>query len=146
MLLAVRLQGDHPPAAVPGDPVRAGNRLGSRGSGPLSQTARGAPAQLAIAHALTRIDMSAIVFFVGILLAVAVLEHAHILAAAATWLDHTVGRLDVIVVLFGLASAVVDNVPTVAAAMGMYSLDLHLTDSFRGIMAYCVGTGGWILV
>lgn len=103
--------------------------------------------RMAIAHALTRIDMSAIVFFVGILLAVAVLEHAHILAAAATWLDHTVGRLDVIVVLFGLASAVVDNVPIVAAAMGMYSLDLHPTDSFLWeFMAYCAGTGGSILV
>lgn len=103
--------------------------------------------RMAIAHALTRIDMSAIVFFVGILLAVAVLEHAHILAAAATWLDHAVGRLDVIVVLFGLASAVVDNVPIVAAAMGMYSLDLHPTDSFLWeFMAYCAGTGGSILV
>lgn len=103
--------------------------------------------RMVIAHAISRIDMSAIVFFVGILLAVATLEHAGILAALANWLDQTVGRLDVIVMLFGLGSAVVDNVPMVAAAMGMYSLDVHPADSFLWeFMAYCAGTGGSILI
>lgn len=102
---------------------------------------------MVIADALTRIDLSAIIFFAGILLAVGVLEHAGILGALATWLDQTIGRLDVIVLLFGLVSAVVDNVPMVAAAMGMYPLEQYPTDSFLWeFMAYCAGTGGSILI
>ena len=102
---------------------------------------------MVIADALTRIDLSAIIFFAGILLAVGVLEHAGVLAALAGWLDAAVGRLDVIVLLFGLLSAVVDNVPMVAAAMGMYPLAQHPTDSFLWeFMAYCAGTGGSILI
>ena len=102
---------------------------------------------LTLVHALGRIDMASIVFFIGILLAVATLEHAHILSALALWLDQSVGRLDVIVVLIGLASAVVDNVPLVAASMGMYPLAQHPTDSFLWeFMAYCAGTGGSILI
>lgn len=86
--------------------------------------------RLTLARALTRIDMSSIVFFIGILLSVAVLEHTHILTGIALWLDMTVGRLDVIVMLIGLVSAVVDNVPLVAASMGMYSLEQYPPDSF----------------
>ena len=112
---------------------------------------RNKPAELrqrmVIANALTRIDMAAIIFFAGILLAVGVLEHAGVLGALAAWLDAVVGRLDVIVLLFGLVSAVVDNVPMVAAAMGMYSLAQYPTDSFLWeFMAYCAGTGGSILI
>jgi Na+/H+ antiporter NhaD/arsenite permease-like protein len=104
-------------------------------------------AHVGIAHALTRIDMSAIVFFVGILLSVAVLEHTHILAALAGWLDAEIGRLDVTVMLIGLFSAVIDNVPMVAAAMGMYDMGTHPPDSFLWeFMAYCAGTGGSILI
>jgi len=100
-----------------------------------------------IANALARIDMGAIVFFIGILLAVATLEHAGILATLAGWLDATFGRLDVIVLLIGLVSAIVDNVPMVAAAMGMYSMDNHPADSFLWeFMAYCAGTGGSIFI
>ena len=103
--------------------------------------------KVTVAGALARIDMSVIVFFVGILLAVAVLEHTGVLAALAAWLDSTVGRLDVIVVLIGLASAVIDNVPMVAAAMGMYSLETYPTDNFLWeFLAYCAGTGGSILI
>lgn len=77
----------------------------------------------------------------------AALEHNHILAAIATWLDKTVGRQDVIVLLIGLVSAVVDNVPLVAASMGMYSLAQYPADSFLWeFMAYCAGTGGSILI
>ena len=102
---------------------------------------------LTLVRALGRIDMASIVFFVGILLAVAVLEHSHILPALAAWLDQTVGRLDLIVILIGLASAVVDNVPLVAASMGMYDLAKYPTDSFLWeFMAYCAGTGGSILI
>jgi len=100
-----------------------------------------------LVHALTQIDMSSIVFFIGILLAVASLEHSHILTSVAQWLDQSVGRLDIIVTLIGLVSAVVDNVPLVAASMGMYSLTQYPPDSFLWeYMAYCAGTGGSILI
>jgi Na+/H+ antiporter NhaD/arsenite permease-like protein len=103
--------------------------------------------RLTIAHALTRIDMGSIVFFIGILLSVAALEHTHILRSLAQWLDEAVGRQDIIVMLIGLASAVVDNVPLVAASMGMYSLEQYPADSFLWeFMAYCAGTGGSILI
>lgn len=103
--------------------------------------------RLSLAHALLRIDMGSLVFFIGILLAVATLEHTRVLAALAGWLDQTVGRQDVIVTLIGLASAVVDNVPLVAASMGMYSLAQFPQDSFLWeFLAYCAGTGGSILI
>lgn len=102
---------------------------------------------LTLAHALSKIDMSSIVFFIGILLAVAVLEHTHILGAIAKWLDDTVGNQAIIVILIGLVSAIVDNVPLVAASMGMYSLEQYPTDSFLWeFLAYCAGTGGSILI
>jgi Na+/H+ antiporter NhaD/arsenite permease-like protein len=102
---------------------------------------------LTLVHALTRIDMGSILFFSGILLAVATLEHTHVLTGVAQWLQTTVGRQDVIVILIGLVSAVVDNVPLVAASMGMYSLTDYPADSFLWeFMAYCAGTGGSILI
>ena len=102
---------------------------------------------LTLVSALARIDMGSIVFFIGILLAVAVLEHSHVLPALAHWLDATVGRLDLIVLVIGLASAVVDNVPLVAASMGMYDLAKYPADHFLWeFMAYCAGTGGSILI
>jgi Na+/H+ antiporter NhaD/arsenite permease-like protein len=103
--------------------------------------------RLTLARALTRIDMSSVVFFIGILLAVAILEHTHILSSLAAWLDRTVGRQDIIVMVIGLVSAVVDNVPLVAASMGMYSLTSYPPDSFLWeFIAYCAGTGGSILI
>ena len=103
--------------------------------------------RMVIAHALTRIDMAAVIFFTGILLAVAVLEHAGILAGLAGWLEQSLGRIDLIVLLFGLVSAVVDNVPIVAAAMGMYPLEQYPTDAFIWeFLAYAAGTGGSILI
>lgn len=103
--------------------------------------------QLTLAHALSRIDMSSIVFFIGILLAVATLEHTHILRSLAQWLDQTVGRQDVIVLIIGLVSAIVDNVPLVAASMGMYSLTEFPPNHFLWeFLAYCAGTGGSILI
>ena len=102
---------------------------------------------LELTAALSRIDLASIVFFIGILLAVATLEHTHVLSDLARWLDDTVGRLDWIVILIGLFSAVVDNVPLVAASMGMYSLDHYPTDHFLWeFLAYCAGTGGSILI
>jgi NhaD family Na+/H+ antiporter len=100
-----------------------------------------------LVHALSKIDMGSIVFFIGILLAVASLEHTHILTSLAQWLDQTVGRQDIIVMIIGLVSAVVDNVPLVAASMGMYDLAQFPPDSFLWeFMAYCAGTGGSILI
>jgi Na+/H+ antiporter NhaD/arsenite permease-like protein len=103
--------------------------------------------RITIVHALTRIDLAAIVFFIGILLAVATLQHAGVLADIARWLDAEIGRTDVIVFLFGLLSSIVDNVPMVAAAMGMYDIGTYPPDSFLWeFMAYCTGTGGSILI
>ena len=102
---------------------------------------------LTLAHALSKIDMSSLVFFIGILLAVATLEHTHILTALAQRLDHDIGRLDLIVLIIGMVSAIVDNVPLVAAAMGMYDLTKYPTDHFLWeFLAYCAGTGGSILI
>ncbi len=100
-----------------------------------------------LAHALSKIDMSSLVFFIGILLSVATLEHTHILTSLAKWLDETVGRQDVIILIIGIVSAIVDNVPLVAASMGMYSLTNFPPDHFLWqFMAYCAGTGGSILI
>ena len=102
---------------------------------------------LTLAHALSKIDMGSLVFFIGILLAVATLEHTHVLTDLAAWLDQTVGRQDIIVLIIGMVSAIVDNVPLVAASMGMYSLEQFPTDSFLWeFMAYCAGTGGSMLI
>ena len=102
---------------------------------------------LTLVHALSKIDMSSLVFFVGILLAVATLEHTHILSSLAGWLNETVGRQDVIVLIIGMVSAIVDNVPLVAASMGMYSLTEFPADHFLWqFLAYCAGTGGSILI
>ncbi len=103
--------------------------------------------RLTLVSALSRIDMSSVTFFIGILLAVAALEHTHILTSIAVWLDKEIGRQDIIVMLIGVVSAVVDNVPLVAASMGMYSLTQYPPDSFLWeFMAYCAGTGGSILI
>ncbi len=102
---------------------------------------------LTLAQALKRIDMSSVVFFIGILLSVAALEHTHILSSLAQWLDRAVGRQDIIVILIGLVSAVVDNVPLLAASMGMYNLAQYPADHFLWeFLAYCAGTGGSILI
>jgi len=103
---------------------------------------------LTVAHALTQIDLSSIVFFLGILLAVATLEHTKVLAALAASLDQTIGRTDVIIMALGLISAIVDNVPLVAASMGMYRIiPQYPPDSFLWeFIAYCAGTGGSILI
>lgn len=102
---------------------------------------------LTIGHALNKIDMSSVVFFIGILLSVATLEHAHILSSLAKWLDQSVGSMTAIVMLIGLVSAIVDNVPLVAASMGMYNMAQHPADSFLWeFLAYCAGTGGSILI
>lgn len=102
---------------------------------------------LRVPHVLTRIDTSGVLFFLGILLAISALEAAGLLNYLAKFLDATLGNLTAIATLIGLISAVVDNVPLVAATMGMYSLDIYPVDSFLWMMiAFCGGTGGSILI
>jgi Na+/H+ antiporter NhaD/arsenite permease-like protein len=73
-------------------------------------------------HALQKIDVASVLFFLGILIAISSMETLHILSDAALFLNNSVGNLDVIVSLIGALSAIVDNVPLVAASMGMYPL------------------------
>lgn len=99
------------------------------------------------AGALARIDVPSVLFFLGILLAVGALESMQILHHFATWLDATIGDQRVIVTVIGLISSVVDNVPLVAASMGMYSMDVYPQDHMIWeFLAYCAGTGGSILI
>lgn len=102
---------------------------------------------LRIPHVLTRIDTSGILFFLGILLCISALEAAGLLRYLAAFLDREVGNLSLIATLIGLISAVIDNVPLVAATMGMYSLQVYEPNSFLWMMiAFCAGTGGSILI
>jgi Na+/H+ antiporter NhaD/arsenite permease-like protein len=102
---------------------------------------------LTIVHALAKIDMASILFFVGILLAVAILENTHILTALATWLNQTIGQQSIIVAFIGVISAIIDNVPLVAASMGMYDMHQFPMDNFLWtFLAFCAGTGGSILI
>jgi Na+/H+ antiporter NhaD/arsenite permease-like protein len=102
---------------------------------------------LSVNHALRKIDTSSILFFLGILLSIAVLEVTGILTNWAGWLNNTIGNINIITLIIGLFSAVVDNVPLVASAQGMYGLDQYPTDHhFWSFMAYCAGTGGSCLV
>lgn len=99
------------------------------------------------AHALSKIDTSSVLFFLGILIAIGALEATHLLTDLATWMSDTIGNLDIIVVAIGLASAVIDNVPLVAATMGMYDLNTFPTDAkLWEFLAYCAGTGGSVLI
>jgi len=94
-------------------------------------------------HALSKVDTSSVLFFLGILLAISALQTANILSAAATWLDQTVGDLRIIVYLIGMLSAIVDNVPLVAASQGMYDIATYPMDHWMWqFMAYCAGVGG----
>ncbi len=100
-----------------------------------------------VLNALKRVDTSSILFFLGILMAIAALESTGILASLATGLESVVGSQSIIVMAIGLLSAVVDNVPLIAATQGMYPLSQFPMDSFIWeFLAYCAGTGGSILI
>lgn len=102
---------------------------------------------LLVPNIMTRIDVSGVLFFLGILLAIDSLHTAGLLDALSDLMAQKIGNSDVIAVFIGLASAVVDNVPLVAAAMGMYEMTQYPMDSiFWNLIAYCAGTGGSILV
>lgn len=99
------------------------------------------------AGALARIDVPSVLFFLGILLAVGALESMQTLNELAAWLADSVGDNRIIISLIGLLSAIVDNVPLVAASMGMYSMHVYPADHMIWeYLAYCAGTGGSILI
>lgn len=105
---------------------------------------------------ISRIDMSSILFFLGILMAVAVLQATGILASAAAWLDKEVHNIYIINILLGILSSIVDNVPLVAAAMGMYPVEVAgatgyaanfvVDGTFWEFLSYCAGVGGSMLI
>jgi NhaD family Na+/H+ antiporter len=102
---------------------------------------------LSVLHALRKIDMSSILFFLGILIAISSLQSTGVLSSLAKYMNDTIGNLNIIVPLIGLLSAIVDNVPLVAASMGMYDLITYPQDSYIWeFLAYCAGTGGSILI
>ena len=99
--------------------------------------------------ALSRIEMSSILFFLGILMAVAALESMSVqgvgaLRHLAETMEHSIPNQDIVVLLLGVGSAIIDNVPLVAASMGMYheALDAKLWH----FIAYAAGTGGSMLI
>jgi Na+/H+ antiporter NhaD/arsenite permease-like protein len=102
---------------------------------------------LSVNHALRKIDTPSVLFFLGILLSIGALQVAGVLSGVAMWMNNAIGNTHIITILIGLLSAVVDNVPLVAAVQGMYSLQEFSTDHyFWQFLAYCAGTGGSILI
>jgi len=103
--------------------------------------------QFTVNYALRKIDTASILFFLGILLAIAALESTGHLIQMATWLDDNLKNYNLIAVAIGLLSAIVDNVPLVAASMGMYDLKRFPTDHyFWEFLAFTTGTGGSALI
>ncbi|TWU56857.1 Na(+)/H(+) antiporter NhaD [Rubripirellula tenax] len=94
--------------------------------------------------ALKRVDMSSILFFLGILLAVGSLGAMGVLHETAMWLDHVLPNREIVAIVIGLVSSIVDNVPLVAAGIEMY--DMPMNDPFWMLLAYCAGTGGSCLI
>ncbi len=100
-----------------------------------------------VAGALERVDVPSVLFFMGILLAVASLESIQTLHNLSHALNQWIGDTRIIVTVIGIISAIIDNVPLVAASMGMYSTADYPTDSMLWhYLAYCAGTGGSLLI
>jgi Na+/H+ antiporter NhaD/arsenite permease-like protein len=115
-----------------------------------------------ISKVIRRIDWPTLLFFLGILLAVDVLRYSGILGYLANWLDTAVGNVYVVDLIIGTVSAMVDNVPLVAGAIGMYPVASEMMVSaaadpvymanflpdgvFWQFLAYCAGVGGSILL
>lgn len=103
---------------------------------------------------LTKIDVPSVLFFLGILAAVASLQSAGQLGELANFLDKSLGnnfgddgKIYAINIIIGFLSSIVDNVPLVAAAMGMYPMTMYFQDHiFWEFLAYCAGTGGSCLI
>jgi len=102
---------------------------------------------LSVLNVIRRVDVPSVLFFLGILMAVACLQEAGVLKKVANALDDSIGNIDAIGIVMGILSAIVDNVPLVAAAMGMYDMTTFPTDhNFWELLAYCAGTGGSALI
>lgn len=112
---------------------------------------------LSVIAVLQKVDVSTVYFFLGILLAVGSLQSAGHLAILAGGLDVTIGHIYGINMIIGALSAIVDNVPLVAGAMGMYDLlpagaevmagtGYPVDHEFWEFLAYCAGTGGSMLI
>jgi len=102
---------------------------------------------LTVVYALRKIDTPSILFFLGILTSIGALQAIGSLENLAIFLENTFHSETIIVTLIGLLSAIVDNVPLVAAAQGMYPLSQYPTDHFFWeFLAYTSGTGGSILI
>lgn len=104
-----------------------------------------------IQKVVKRIDMTTILFFLGILMAVNALSFAGILRELSEWLDQSVGNIYAINIIIGVLSSIVDNVPLVAGAMKMYEVDpstayFAVDGAFWLFLAYCAGVGGSILI
>lgn len=104
-----------------------------------------------VSRLLSNIDMSTILFFLGILMAVACLEEIGVLGGLGVWLnDVSNGNHYVVTGVIGVISSIVDNVPLVAGCMGMYPLeavgDMAIDGIFWQLLAYCAGVGGSILI
>lgn len=100
-----------------------------------------------VVQALRKADVPSVLFFLGILVAISALESTHQLTELAKYMDKTFGNLDLIVISIGLLSSIVDNVPLVAAGMGMYDMQTYPTDHyFWSFLAYAAGTGGSCLI
>jgi Na+/H+ antiporter NhaD/arsenite permease-like protein len=93
---------------------------------------------------LSKIELPSILFFLGILLAVAALESLGLLFNFAEGLNEAIPNTDVVIGLLGIGSAVIDNVPLVAASMGMFSMGTD--DPVWHLIAYSAGTGGSMLI
>ena len=93
---------------------------------------------------LSKIEMPSVLFFFGILMAVAALESLGMLFHFAESLNTTIPNSDVVVMLLGIGSAVIDNVPLVAASLGMFSNELN--DPLWHFIAFSAGTGGSMLI
>ncbi|XP_059652939.1 sodium/proton antiporter 1 isoform X1 [Cornus florida] len=103
--------------------------------------------RLKVPQALSRIDTQGVLFFLGILLSVSSLEASGVLRELANYLDAQIPNVELIASAIGVVSAIIDNVPLVAATMGMYDLTSFPQDSeFWQLVAYCAGTGGSMLV
>ncbi|XVE93421.1 hypothetical protein REPUB_Repub01dG0190900 [Reevesia pubescens] len=102
---------------------------------------------LKVPQALSSIDTQGAFFMLGILLSVSSLEAAGLLRELANFLDAHIPNVELIASAIGVVSAIIDNVPLVAATMGMYDITSFPQDSeFWQLVAYCAGTGGSILV
>ncbi len=104
-----------------------------------------------VSKLISRIDMSTILFFLGILMAVAVLQETGVLTALGKGLNEVFnGNHFLVTGIIGLLSSIIDNVPLVAGCMGMYPVaptgDFATDGIFWQLLAYCAGVGGSILI